>query len=100
MQEPRRYLQRPIVTAMQWTGDNETAIEEWIRKSGHPTSSAYDPTEGFSIRTVLGWRMANHGDWIILNWAGDWMVANNEDFQKAHSDIEAIRTQPHGPVGP
>jgi hypothetical protein len=84
----QRFFQRPVVEAVQWTGDNFDAIADWSAHRGRPRSLSH--SNGFLELSVddQGWT-ASVGCWVVYSRTCGWSVWAEHAFAQSHQPVEA-----------
>jgi hypothetical protein len=75
-----KFIKKPVeVEAMQWTGDNQDAIEMWSKNKVR-----YIGGDLLEIVTLEGNMIASPGDWIIRGVNGEFYTCKPDIFQKSY----------------
>lgn len=83
MQQPARFRKRPVVIrAIQWTGDNQAAIADFLGTS--PGFNLDSDGHWFEIETLEGPLRASKGDWIIEGIGGEFYPHKPDLFPQAY----------------
>ena len=88
---PKFYRKKPLVVqAMQWDGDNEAEIAEWVRRDDDlpgfyvPRGS---PVARLWVEANNVWVPVAEGEWILKDSAG-WYPCTNKTFLKTYEDAQ------------
>lgn len=84
MTKPKLYCKKPIVvTALQWTGNNEESICEFVGEKYFINSRGE-----LYIETLEGILKANVGDYIVRGLAGEFYPCREDIFLNSYNEME------------